>query len=376
MRFKALLNKIAKAAYQPYPCTPGVDCKQENPQPSENENENPIQNLNVFNDLISNNISYPEDCPLCKKGCCTVSYTVRKKVKLPTLIAMHGALPFANLAGTTLYDGNKTFKTDHVELMYNRRSCLNTTESHCNLLKSFSKYRFEGNIQNRPSRESISNLRNTAFMSRPCDTEGSDGIVTCDSRYITFDDGDLMKILTKQGEAFDTPNSNQEWENQLKAMILAACRPITESQATDLNEAIEQENAYEAAAKITVFAAALAAGAGLGMFVKWVGARAATSQGLSLIQKACASAKTPVYVDRAGRAVILAAPMLIEDGDYWDFAGEANKSYYQLFRSNEVYNFVDSEFNLFDVQDDSGGACVINSLIATHNAIDNLVTLP
>jgi hypothetical protein len=185
-----------------------------------------------------------------------------------------------------------------------------------------------------------------------------------------------MKILTKQGEAFDTPNSNQEWENQLKAMILAACRPITESQATDLNEAIEQENAYEAATKITVFAAALAAGAGLGMFVKWVGARAATSQGLSLIQKACASAKTPVYVDRAGRAAILAAPMLIEDGDYWDFAGEANKSYYQLFRSDEVHSFVDSEFNLFDVQDDSGGACVINSLIATHNAIDNLVTLP
>jgi hypothetical protein len=374
MRFKALLNKIAKAAYQPYPCTPGVDCKQENPQPSENENENPIQNLNVFNDLISNNISYPEDCPLCEKGCCTISYSVVKRVKLATLRAMHGNLPFINFTANALYDGDKTFKTAYVDLVYNRQNCISTTKSHCDLLKSFSRYKFGGNVQNRPCSELIRKVGVEDFASQPCGsvTIGANGeaSATCHAKYIQYPDGDVMKISTQQGEAFDTPNSNQEWENQLKAMILSACRPITESQATDLNEAIEQENAYEAAVKITAFAAALAVGSGLGMLIKRSFGEAASTQGLSLIQRACAAAKNPVtYISGAGRGVILTAPMILEDADYWSFAFDANKSYYQIFRNSEDFKLVDSEFNLFDVQDDSGGACVISTIMGAHNAI-------
>jgi hypothetical protein len=376
MRFKALLNKIAKAAYQPYPCTPGKDCPQDVMQ---SENPGAIENPSSYIPDIVNN-ALREDCELCKKGCCGFEYLVLKEININNLstIASEEGIEtpfFKQIDGTLhIHNGVKNYRIDPViTLAYKRKACVSATRSHCDLLQAKLKSTpvFSGNVSNKPCRERIDFSKNSfTFQESPCESEQG-----CGAGYVPqiapSGEGHIFRIKVKGLRTdggyniiapFEMPGANQQFKNQLIALMLGSCRSVSTEQLTNITEATELEDRLEFASNVTLFAAS--------WVLPGLAGRAAAAALLKGVPRAsrlrpivegttCAIAKAPWYLKEAATfgALYAAGPVIPDAVDLVRWM-QLEDSGYALFRNKRKYVIQDSQGQDYNLES-NGNACVI-----------------
>ena len=376
MRFKALLNKIAKAAYQPYPCTPGKDCPQDVMQ---SENPGAIQNPSSYIPDIVNNTNQ-EDCELCKKGCCGFEYLVFKHIDINNLytIASEEGIEtpfFKQIDGTLhIHNGVKNYRIKPViTLAYKRKACVSATRSHCDLLQAKLKSTpaLSGKVSNKPCREQINFSKNGfTFQESPCESEQG-----CGAGYVPqiapSGEGHIFRIkveaLRTDGgyniiAPFEMPGANQQFKNQLITLMLSACRPTSTDTLINLTEATELEDSLEEATNWTLFGASLVL-----VPMAGVAAGAALVKGVSAISRlrpivegtTCAIAKAPWYLKATGQigAWYAAGPVIPDAVDLVRWM-QLEDSGYALFRNKRKYVIQDSQGQDYNLES-NGNACVI-----------------
>jgi len=374
MRFKRLLNKIAKAAYQPYPCTPGKDCPQDVMQ---SENPGAIENPSSYIPDIVNN-ALREDCELCKKGCCGFEYSVFKQIDINELYAIASEegieTPFFKQINGTLHinNGVKIYRMDpFITLSYKRKACVSATRSHCDLLQARLKSTpdLRGSVSNRPCRERISFSKNGfTFQESPCDSEPG-----CGAGYVTQstssgEPGPIFRIQVKDIDTntfvapFEVPGANQQFKNQLIALMLGSCRSVSIDNLTNIADAQLIEEHLELASNVTLFAAswALMPFAGMAVGAALVKGGSAISRLRPVVEGTrCAIAKAPWYLKEAATfgAWYAAGPVIPDAVDLVRWM-QLEDSGYALFRNKRKYVIQDSQGQDYNLES-NGNACVI-----------------